>query len=152
MAKTTKTKKADKVVKATKSDKKVKKESKVKTSTKKVSVENTSAPTQAPTVTNSAFKIEKGIPIPAVSRVGGSSVYAWGMMEDGDSVFFPAEVDAEFYADKVELDKATKESLKVIANRLSGATRRYTKKNPEFKFRIRTEGSPSGVRVWRVES
>jgi hypothetical protein len=41
------------------------------------------------------------------------------------------------------------EEKKRIANRLSGATRRFTKHNPAVKFAVRTV--EDGIRVWRVE-
>lgn len=72
---------------------------------------------------NSEFKIEKNVPIPADRRK--KSKYPWKEMEIGDSFFVPGKGTHEFRA-------------------VPGAQKRYG-----MKFTMRAvEG---GVRVWRVE-
>jgi len=101
-----------------------------------------------PNIVN-GFVIEDNIPIPARKRFGGNSIYPVANLQVGQSFIVPANVDADLYADHNELGKAIKEQLRTISNRLSGAVRRFTKKNEALKFRVAI--TDDGVRVWRTE-
>ncbi|RTL04970.1 hypothetical protein EKK58_09190 [Candidatus Dependentiae bacterium] len=130
---------------------------KAKTAAKKA--EKSSAPKAAkksaePKVANvkSKFALEDGIAIPASTRVGGVSPYPFANMAEGQSFFVAADIDEAFYSDANELAAAKVEECRKIANRLSGASRRFSKNHEGYKFAIRTQTEPTGVRVWRVEA
>lgn len=106
----------------------------------------------APAAASSSIVIEKDIPIPATVRNGGASPYPFGQMEVNDSFIIKSSKDADLFASDEEFGKALLEDYRTIANRLSGAVRRFTKKTEEnFRFRVKTVPSEGGVRVWRVE-
>lgn len=114
----------------------------------KAKVKAAKVETEATEVTSS-FELEDNIPMPARQRFGNSTPYPFATMEVGQSFIVRVEVDADLYVDDNELGKAVVEEQRKIANRLSGATRRFTKSREGFKFGVRTvEG---GVRVWRTE-
>ena len=100
------------------------------------------------------YAIEKGIAMPARQRFGGEagpSPYPFDDMEVGDAFFIQVEVDASEYAAD-EQAKVIAEDQRKIANRLSGATRRFTKQNEGVKFGVRSaeKDGTKGVRVWRT--
>lgn len=111
-----------------------------------------------PTVTQNttAYTIEKNIPFVRRRVGGGKTNYPFAQMEKGDSILIASEIsndDAALYANETEHKQAQREDLKVIANRLSGATRRFVKKNGDYKFAIQAEYEPkAGVRVWRLDT
>jgi len=98
----------------------------------------------------SAFTLEDNVPIPARIRAGGVSPYPFIDMQPGQSFVVEASVDADLYTSASEAEKAKAEESRTIANRLSGAVRRFTKRHTGYKFAVRTV--PEGVRVWRVEA
>lgn len=101
----------------------------------------------------SAFKLEGGIAVPPRSRLGGVSPYPFAQMTvapaDGSTFQVSHGMDAALYNTPDEAKQAQTEEARKIANRLSGATRRFTKQNKGFKFAVRTVDG--GVRVWRIE-
>lgn len=113
--------------------------------------ETTEAAAPAPVISTSKITIDKNVPIPATVRSGGVSPYPFSTMEVTDSFLIKSDVDADLYANDEEFGKALVEDFRVIANRLSGACRRFTKRNEGYKFRVKTVPAEFGVRVWRVE-
>jgi len=97
--------------------------------------------------------LEGGIDIPARTRSAGASPYPFASMAvapaENSTFLIKAEVEPALYTNEKEAEDARLEEARKIANRLSGATRRFTKSNPGFKFAVRTV--PEGVRVWRTE-
>lgn len=107
------------------------------------------AASQATGNTSSSFALDDGIDVPARSRQGGVSPYPFATMKAGQSFHVPHNIDAALFNTPDEHVQASTEESRKIANRLSGATRRFTKANDGSKFAVRTvEG---GVRVWRTE-
>mgnify|MGYP003385921319 CR=1 FL=1 len=99
----------------------------------------------------SKFTILDNVPIPPRARGGngGQSQYPFAQLGVGQSFILAHEVDEELYPDETERKAAIVEESQKLANRLSGATRRFTKNNEGFKFTVRTV--PEGVQVWRIE-
>lgn len=56
----------------------------------------------------------------------------------GGLVFFDTTIDTSAYKDEKEAVKAQREAAAVKANRANGQVRRYTKRNPDTKFIVRT--------------
>lgn len=104
---------------------------------------------QAP-VSTSQYAIDDNIPIPSRPfRKGRVSPYPYASLEVGQSFFVPAEIEKALYTNEKEAAEAQREEYRVVANRLSGGTRRFAKRNPGYRFAVRTvEG---GIRVWRIE-
>ena len=96
-----------------------------------------------------SYTIEKDVEKPARTRVSVPSPYPFATMGKGDSFLVPAEIDRAFYASEDEADKAQREELARVANRMSGASRRFTKRHAGVKLSVRTVDN--GVRVWRDE-
>lgn len=90
----------------------------------------TSKKTVAATKPNTTeFKIVSGVEKPVRQRLGASP-YPFASLPVGDSFLVAAEViDATFYAGAQEATKAQAEALAVVSNRMSGAVRRFTKRN-----------------------
>ena len=108
------------------------------------------------TARDSDFTVEYDIPMPAVTRKAPpvESPYKFETMKVGGSVLFPVDYDMDI-ADEAEREKTWQEAARTMANRVTGAVRRFTKK-PEYsdyKFASRTVADDQlgfGVRVWRV--
>lgn len=68
--------------------------------------------------------------------------------------FVPSEQPAATITDAGERAKQAKENARKLSNKLSGLTRRVTKKNKDFVFALRTkeENGVLGVVVYRVEA
>lgn len=98
----------------------------------------------------SKFTLEDNVPLPARIRAGGVSPYPFASMQVGQSFLVQADIDPDLYTSDEEFGKALVEEFRVLANRLSGATRRFTKTHEGYKFAVRT--TSDGVRVWRVEA
>lgn len=118
---------------------------------KPVTAKKASAPKVAAVkkANTTSYTIETGIEKPARTRVSVPSPYPFATMEKGQSFLVPAEIDRAFYASEEEADKAQREELARVANRMSGASRRFTKRNAGVKLSVRTV--ENGVRVWRDE-
>lgn len=88
----------------------------------------------------SPFKSVEGvIRPPRVRMAGPPSPYAFASRKVGSAFLVPAEViDQSKYTKPEEGRKAQGEACARVANRLSGATRRFTKRNPEYKFTVFT--------------
>lgn len=106
--------------------------------------------------TASGFKLETGIALPPRARLtGGSSKaspYPFKDMPINSSFLVTAEVP-ENTKDE-ERDAVFKDVQRKVANRMSGAIRRFKKSNPGYDFSSRSVASDElgyGVRVWRVE-
>lgn len=89
------------------------------------------------TVVN-GYKLVRGIELPPSRRGGsGSSIYPLSELDVGLSFFEPASIDESGYTSPQEAKKAQSEFIALKHNRLSGAIRRYVKRNPETKFSAR---------------
>lgn len=93
-----------------------------------------------PVVENTTeFKLVDGVVRPPRVRMGGKSPYPFSSMPVGKSFLLPAEViDKSKYVSEKEANKAQGDACARIANRLSGATRRFTKRNAGYKFTVFT--------------
>lgn len=171
MAKSTAKKKAPAKKAAAKADKKpalpkVKKPVVGKASAKKVvpirvgaddDAKDTKAPKAAPSAGGITVEDEGTYEWPeSRARFGGSSaLYPFATMEKGQSFFIPAEkVDASAYSSETEANKAQSEACSLVANRLSGAVRRFTKRNAGYTFQVKTVNDTQrgwGIRVRRTE-
>ena len=118
---------------------------------------NKTAPTAAATIEAGGYTFDNALPIPANKRGGPR---ASGMadklmaMPIGASFLEAVEVP-EAIKDATERGKVFKEKARSVSNRLSGAVRRFAKKNPEYAFGLRTVEDDVlgyGVRVWRVSA
>lgn len=98
------------------------------------------------------FKIEKNVPVPAVSRSGvpGQSKYPFAEMSEGDSFAVPVAVAPDTVTDAAERKRVFDENARTMSNRMTGACRRWREKNPGFVLSVRTMPDESAVRVWRV--
>lgn len=83
------------------------------------------------------FKIEKDIPIPAMTRPGATPKYPFRQMEVGDSFSVPADADG-FYTNRNGYR----------AHRVQTCMGHYRKDGLRFCSRMPPDGS---CRVWRVE-
>lgn len=84
-----------------------------------------------------SFKIEKGIPIPAIERVERKRKYPLDTMAIGESFFVPGTKASSMHACITRFHKATK-----------GKKDQGSKK---FCVRTVTEDGVAGARVWRTE-
>ena len=113
--------------------------------------------TDTPTVKNGGFTFDTGLEVPATARPSRTSETAEKLaaMPVGASFLEPVAVP-DTIEDSAERQKVFKENARTVSNRLSGAIRRFKKRNPEgFAFAMRTVDSPdlgTGVRVWRQEA
>lgn len=82
-----------------------------------------------------AFKIEKGVPLPRGSHKGAAPRYPWREMEVGDSFFAPLS------SYQCRSGEPTVEKYLLSMQRVAAGQR-------EGSFRVRAEGD--GVRVWRI--
>lgn len=102
---------------------------------------------------NTSFTLEDGVELPARIRTGGGTPYPFAAMAIGQRFFVGTQIDTSKYSSADEAAAAQREENERVANRLSGAVRRFTKKHEGFKFAVRTVTDPSaGVGVWRVEA
>lgn len=113
--------------------------------------------TETTTAKASGFKLDTGVPIPARrAPVGGNSTgtnYPFKTMEVGQSFLVEAEVPANTKDE--EREAVFKDAQKRVANRMSGAIRRFKKANPDYNFvsrQVNDDTAGHGVRVWRVEA
>lgn len=92
------------------------------------------------------FKLFDFTEVPAIVRRGGGqkAVYPFAAMPINKGFFVSAQIDASKYSDAGEAKKAQDEALQTAANRLSGAVRRFTKKNEGFAFNVRKFQDLSG--------
>lgn len=101
----------------------------------------------------SSFALDDNLPVPTVTRtIGQPSNYPLGSMNVGQSFLAPVAV-ADTITDEGERAKAWKEEARKVANRLSGAVRRFRESREDIHFAIRTVNDDTlghGVRVWRV--
>ena len=106
--------------------------------------------------TASGFKLDTGLSIPARTRptgTGSTATYPFKDMPVGSSFLVEAEVPANTKDE--ERDAVFKDVQRKVANRMSGAIRRFKKANPGYDFASRQVDSDElgrGVRVWRVEA
>lgn len=109
------------------------------------------APVEAPAA--SSFALDDNLPVPTVTRtIGQPSNYPLGSVNVGQSFIVPVAV-ADTITDEGERAKAWKEEARKVANRLSGAVRRFRESHEDIHFAIRTVNDDTlghGVRVWRV--
>lgn len=118
-------------------------------------------PTVAPAATGeSKYEVIYGVKRPArIVRTGGVSPYPFATMRVGGFFFIPAQIDKSKYKTPAEGEQAQLEECRRVVNRMSGATRRFSKKNKGFKFSVRTTYSAkeeglsktvdTGIGVWR---
>lgn len=85
-----------------------------------------------------SFKLIDNVTLPPRVRKGGASPYPFASMVAGQSFMVAATIERSIYANEAEADKAQLEECRRVANRLSGAVRRFTKRNEGFKFAVRT--------------
>lgn len=94
---------------------------------------------QSATQNETNFKIVMGVVRPPRVRLSGASPYPFKSLPVGGSFMIPAEViDKANYSTEKEAAKAQAEACGLVANRLSGATRRFTKRNDGYKFTVFT--------------
>lgn len=94
---------------------------------------------QTATQNDTNFKIVMGVVRPPRVRLSGASPYPFKSLPVGGSFMIPAEViDKANYSTEKEAAKAQAEACGLVANRLSGATRRFTKRNDGYKFTVFT--------------
>lgn len=98
------------------------------------------------------FVLHTGRDVPVRTRAPGASPYPFAAMEVGQHFTVDATVDDALYTDANELHSARVEELRKVANRLSGATLRFTKRHSEYKFAVRMLPDEGKVGVWRVET
>jgi hypothetical protein len=117
---------------------------------KKIRVAPEGAQPAASSVNKSKYELWDYDTVPARRRGGGGvSPYPFASMPVKKGFTEPLNVDASKYKSEDELNTALKEESNRILNRLSGAVRRFTLKNPQYKFKVRAvEG---GVNVYREE-
>ena len=115
------------------------------------------ASTETTTAKASGFKLDTGVPIPARRVVtGGNSTgtnYPFKDMPVGSSFLVEAEVPENTKAE--EREAVFKDTQKRVANRMSGAIRRFKKANPDYNFvsrQVSDDTAGHGVRVWRIEA
>lgn len=115
----------------------------------KVDSTKAAAPKKAVAVkaSTSGYALEDGIDKPARSRYSTPSPYPFESMVVGQSFFVPAAIERALYTSEKEADEAQREETARVANRMSGATRRFTKRNVGVTLSVRTV--ENGVRVWR---
>lgn len=136
-----------KPAKASKSTKPAKVEKETKKVTKTVKA--------APAVVASKYEVYSGdSERPALTR-NMPSPYPFATMDVNDRFFVDVEIDTSRY-DADEAAKAIREEQKRIANRLTGAGRRFNKRsNSDFKFSVRPWVNPTNdkptVAVFRDE-
>lgn len=120
-------------------------------SARKATAPKPTASADASTATKpSSFVLRDDVPLPITTRSGGASeIYPFGAMSVNQSFEVPVSIEAGLYTDESEAAKALLEEKRKVANRLSGATRRYAKKDQSRKFAVRT--TQGGVGVWRTE-
>lgn len=83
--------------------------------------------------------VDNFTPPPRPRFTTGVSRYPFESMAVGQSFLYLAEViDASLYAGEREANKAQSEACAQVANRMSGATRRFSKTHPGYKFKITT--------------
>lgn len=113
------------------------------------------APALSVVANATSFELRDNVPVPAISRRsnGPATIYPFASMTVGKSFFVSSAIDASTFTDETEAAKAQGEATKTVANRLSGAVRRFTKKNEGYKFNVRAtvEDGVPGVYVGRVE-
>jgi hypothetical protein len=92
------------------------------------------------------FKLEAFTEVPPIIRRGGGqkAVYPFAAMPVGQKFFVNATIDESKYSDAGEAKKAQDEALQTAANRLSGAVRRFTKKNEGYAFNVRKHQAEDG--------
>lgn len=109
------------------------------------------------TVEASGFTFDMALPIPAATRASGPGTSEVAMKLEacpvGASFLMPAEADANI-TDAAEREKDFRDKARKLSNNVSGAIRRFKKKEGmgEREFTIRTVNSAdlgAGVRVWR---
>lgn len=104
----------------------------------------------------SGFTLDTGLSIPARrAPTGGNtgSNYPFKDMPVGSSFLVEAVVPQNTKPE--ERDNVFKDEQKRVANRMSGAIRRFKKANEGFDFAMRQVNDDQlghGVRVWRVEA
>lgn len=108
------------------------------------------------TTTAGGFDFDTGVAIPAATTAGTSENAAkLAAMPVGSSFLIPVAMN-ENIKDSAERLKIFKEATRTVMNRMSGAFRRFSKKNGAgHKFAARTVNDADlgqGVRVWRVEA
>lgn len=91
--------------------------------------------TKARVETIDGVKVHYGITLPqrAVATVSDLD-----KVKVGGALFFDATIDKTVYKSAEEGAKAQREAAAVKANRANGQVRRYTKRNPDTKFIVRT--------------
>lgn len=90
------------------------------------------------------------LPEPVRSPRSGPSPYPFSSLQVDEGFVVPlAKTDRALYTNDVEYNKAKKEELRTISNRLTGAVRRFTKAHAGTKFRVST--AESSIVVRRVE-
>lgn len=118
--------------------------------------ETATAATTETTTAKASFKLDTGLSIPARrAPTGGNtgSNYPFKEMPVGSSFLVEATVPQNTKAE--ERDAVFKDEQKRVANRMSGAIRRFKKANEGFDFAMRQVNDDElghGVRVWRVEA
>lgn len=97
----------------------------------------------------SLFKSE-GVRPPKIRPEAGHSMYPFASMAVDDGFFVAADVDTSNFSDEGEAAKAQMEKCHALSNRLTGAVRRFTKRNEGYKFTVRIVKEPAmGVNVYR---
>lgn len=119
------------------------KQAKAKKIVKPAKVVKTPKPAPKPTVaiaaTGSKYPVLEGAGWPArIVRTGGVSPYPFATMKPEAVFFVSAQIDKSKYKTPAEADQAQLEECRRVVNRMSGATRRFSKKNKGFKFSVRT--------------
>lgn len=96
------------------------------------------AETDKPEITEAkGYKLISGIELPPRRSGGGEPLYPFNALGVGVSFFEPATIDPSKYVSPKEAKDAQSELIGVKHNRISGAIRRFVKRNPELKFRAR---------------
>lgn len=127
----------------------VAKKATVKSPAKKTAVVKVAAPKAdkpvkakeaAPAVANStAFEIKKAGTYnyqSASLRATGHSSYPFASLDVEDGFFIPASVDTSKIVSAEEATQVQREALAKVANRMSGAVRRFGKHNADKKFSV----------------
>lgn len=131
----------------------------VKPDAKTSSIAKANSPAIAIKPNATSFKLVDDVQLPPRIRKGGASPYPFASMAIGQSFMVAAVIERSIYSSEEEADKAQNEECRKVANRLSGAVRRFTKHNTGYKFAVRTVSTGKalgfdadhGIVVQRVE-
>lgn len=109
------------------------------------------------TIKAGGYEYQTSMPIPAAARGPRASSETAEKLKNmplGASFLEPVDPAPENVKDEAEREKVFKENARAVANRLSGAVRRFKKANPDYEFVMRVVSDDdlgTGVRVWRIE-